>query len=159
MSLRAVLAVALSLAILGVAVPGIDRAAERRTADGIRTEVGAVADAGESLLDRDELAPAGSPGARRVVVVALPSRSWHAAGVDYVSFGGPPAERTGYESVLTGRVAFGLRDGPQRSYQLPVPVRPAGDRPLVLREAGRHRLVLELGRHDGERVVVVERAD
>lgn len=158
MSLRVVLAVALAVAVVAVALPGIDEAAQKRTAHQIRGEVGSVANAGESLLDRDERTARGSPGARRTVSVSLPSRSLAAAGIDYVAIGGFPGNGGGHSTVRYGRVTYRLRDGPRRRFQVPVPLGAPGDRPVILRESGSHRLVLSLGRHDGDRVVLVERA-
>jgi len=157
-SLRVVLAVALTVAIVAVALPGIDGAAERRTAHEIRGEVERVANAGESLLNRDERTAGRSGGARRVVSVSLPSRSLAAAGVDYLAIGGSPVEEWEPPTVRSRRVTYRLRDGPRRQFRVPVPLRPAGDRPLVLQGGRSHRLVLSLGLHDGKRVVLVTRA-
>lgn len=151
MTLRIVLAVALALAILGVALPGVEHARERRSARLVRGEAGAALDAGRSLLDRDEVVPAGVRGARRVVTVSIPQAGWDAAGVDYLALGGSPASG----DPSTGLVAYRIDGHPERRLRTTVPVRASGTDPVVLRSPGDHRLVLALRPGDGERVVVV----
>jgi hypothetical protein len=156
-SLRVALAVALTVAVFAVALPGVDEAARQRTTHELRGEVGTVVTAGESLLNRDERTARRATGARRTVSVSLPSRSLAAAGVDYLAFGGVPTGDESPPTVRPRQVSYRLRDGPRRRFRVPIPLSPAGDRPLVVRGDGIHRLVLSLGVADGERVVVVER--
>lgn len=156
MTLRTVLAVALAVSVLAVAMPGVEHARHERTARHVRGETGALVDAAESLLARDEVAPVGEPGARRVVTVTIPRAGWDAAALDYLAIGGSPGSPA-EGSATTGVVAFRIRDRPERRVRVPVQLAPAGGNPLVLREAGDHRLVLSLRRPGDHRVVVVRR--
>lgn len=155
MSLRVLLAVSLSLAIVGVAITGIDQAGERRTEHFLRGEVGAVANAGASLLDRDEVVPRGSPGARRVVAVTLPEKSLTTASLDYLAFGGSPGNATLVRGGAAGIVTYRLEDGREQRIWMPIPLVPSGDRPVVLRDAGVHQVILRLGYRGDQRVVEI----
>jgi len=156
-SLRVVLAVALSLAILGLAFPAIEDAERRHTDRLVRGEVGEVVDEGRSLVGRDEVPPSGRPGPRRVVEVSIPERSLGVAGLEYLSFGGSPGARWARPTGGKGVVAYRLEDGPERRHRVPVPLTAAGDRPLVLREARSHRLLVRLRGDPDGRVVTVSR--
>ncbi|WP_251344190.1 DUF7311 family protein [Haloplanus halophilus] len=140
--IRVVLSVLLAVALLAVAVPGVDEGRRARTA----TELGGVTDRVEravrSLLAREDPTRPGVTGARRIVRYRLPSRSWVAAGATLRIDG--DRDRIGYR----------IGDRPPRWRPLPgVDLRtPSG--PVVVERPGRHRLVVSLVRDDGVGVVV-----
>lgn len=147
--IRVVLAVALTVALVGVSAAGIDRAGAVATEESVRGDLAAVERAATSLLETEAVPPGGQPGPRRTVAVALPADSPTTAAVAYVSI-----ERGDTGSVATYRV-----DGrAERRLRFPVPIVCACEGPLVLEGSGERRLRLTLEREDGDRIVVVERA-
>lgn len=152
--IRAVLAVALAAAILSLSLGAIDDA---RVANAdARIEAGAdrLVAAAEALAATDQPVPPGRPGARRVLELSLPARTWSAAGVDAVEVGALPGRPAG-----RGGVAWTVPGGPRRVLRVEgVALRGSTpDGTLVLRRSGTHRLVLALVERDGRRVVVVSR--
>lgn len=161
--LRAVLAVALAAALVGVALPAVDRAGVGRGASLLGAEADRLArDAGRLAAGSDPV-PVGARGARAVVALRLPGRSWATARVDYLAVGAarradPP------DGPATDVIAYRVAGGRERRVRLSVDVRAVAgvepapdDRALVLREPGRHVLALRLVRLDGQSVVLVER--
>lgn len=155
MALRVVFAAALAVALLAVATPAIDDARRDTSAASARGDLATVERAARSLLVTDERAPGAGP--RRSVTVRLPPRSWTASGLAYLSLGGPPGGSATDRAARRGVAVYRVRGGEPRRLPLDVPLW-APD-PVVLREPGRHRLVLTVERVDGRRVVVVSRAD
>lgn len=158
--LRVVVAVALAVALLGVSQPAIEdaraNAAERAVERELVEIERAIAD-----LRMEAAVPYGQPGARRVVVLDLPERSFGSAGVAYVAVGGlPNGDGDGGSNLL----AYGVADRPPTVLRLDADLRVERSRggvewldddPLVLRDGGRHRLAFVPVRSDGRRVVVV----
>ncbi len=141
--IRAVLATLLAVALVGASLPAIDEGRRDHAETVVGTELDRVERAAGDLLASDDPTDV---GARRVITLNLPTRSWADADVDAVTIRGgrdAPAAR------FTWRVAGGQR----RVRNLPdLPLRtPDGD-PLPLESAGRHRLVLSL---DGPRTAPV----
>jgi hypothetical protein len=160
--LRVVVAVALATAILAVSLPAIDAAGRDRTSATVTDEVDALETAVRDLQHSDGAVPQGTSGARRVVTVRLPDRGWASARLAYLAVGGRPGascvDRT--ETALAWQVV----DGPVQTRRLPgVQLEHADgdgdDDPLVLREPGKHRLVLTLVERAGDRTVRVQRLD
>lgn len=161
--LRAVLAVVVAVALLGAALPAVDRAGVDRSTSLLAGEAETLARAVERLATGSDPVPAGARGARAVVELRLPGRSWATQPADYLAVGAarrgdPPDGRDG--DVVAYRVAGGR----ERTVRLPADVRAAegdgfapDDRPLVLAEPGRHALALWLVGFDGRPVVVVSR--
>ncbi len=146
--IRAVLAVAVATALVGVAMPAIEDARLEASDRLVRGELAAIERAGESLLAADETTP--SAGSRRVVTVDLPASTWRSAGVDRLAIHGIE------QGADTGVAAVTYRlDGRQRRVTLGVPLH-TDDGPLVL-DDGSHRLVLEMAERDGRRVVAIRR--
>lgn len=73
--IRYVLAVLLTVAIVGVSMPAVDRVAafngERQT----EAAIAEIESAAVSLVAEEEVPPAGQPGAKRTVTVRFPSNS------------------------------------------------------------------------------------
>ena len=158
--LRVVVAIVLAAALLGVAQPAVEDARETAAERAVERELVAVERAVADL--RSETAvPYGQSGARRVVVLDLPERSFASAGIEYVSFGGLPEDGVG-SNVL----AYHVADRPPDIVRLDADLRVERSRggverlveePFVLRTGGRHRIALVPVRYDGQRVVVVRK--
>jgi hypothetical protein len=153
--LRAVVAVTLAAALLGTTLPAVETAQRERTATHVAGEVDQLTTAIADLRAREQAVAA--QGARRVVSVRVPQRDWDHAGVDYLIIGGAPGGGT---TARNGpAIAWRVSGGTERQRRLPgasvEAVATPCDRPLVVREAGRHRIVLSLVWRDGERRVLV----
>jgi hypothetical protein len=140
--IRAVLAVLLSVALFAAVVPGIDEARRSRTAthlDGVTDRIERTV---HSLRAHEDPTRPSVSGARRIVRVRLPARSWSAAGASLRIEG--DEDRVGYR--LDGRP-------PRWTTLRGIDLRtPAG--PVVLERPGRHRLVVSLVRDRGVGVVI-----
>lgn len=146
--IRVVVAVVLTTALLGVSFPAIDDARRDHSETAVRAELDAVERAATDLLATDDPA---ADGARRIVVLQLPTRSWTDAGTEEVTIG---AARNG----SGGRVTWLVDDDSTRRvrYLPDVPIRTDTDaRALTLTESGRHRLVLALEGDATDPVVTV----
>lgn len=181
MILRAVLAVLLATALLGVALPALADARTTATTDGLDATATAI-DRTAAALATDAAAVADPElAARTHVTVRIPT-GLAAAPVERVALGDPtvlldaereangdrdPDDDSGANESAThptsreAAVVYRLRDGPTRVVTLdaaPVPVVPAGDGPVELRPAGETRLQLRLVRvNDGDPTVCVSR--
>lgn len=145
--IRVAVSVLLAVALVAASLPAIEHAAAERSDVQMRAAIDDL-DAAAAELARTEEAAPGTEGARRVVTVELPERGLAAAQVAHLTVS--PTNRT-YRYRVAGRT--------ERTVRGRVPVYVADGRPLELRSAGRHRLVLRLVEVGGERRVVVERAD
>lgn len=164
--LRAVLAVALAVALLAASLPAVDGARRDHAASQVRSQLERLATAARDLAARNDPVPVGNAGATRTVTLRLPARGWHSAGVAYVAIGGSPENDT-TDTPEGDVLAWRLVGGPPRVLRVEgVDLRTvmvAGDRlapdgrPLVLRGSGRHRVELSLVRHRGRPVVLVRR--
>lgn len=155
--LRAVVAVALATALLGTTLPAVETAQRERTETRIAGEVDRLATAIADLRAREQAVAA--RGARRVVTVHIPRRDWDHASVAYLAVGG---RTDGGPAVRDGTaIVWRVDGGPERRRRMPgtrvEPVATPCDRPLVIREPGRHRIALSLVWRDGERRVLVRR--
>lgn len=124
------LCVALAVALLAVAGPAVEDAAEGRMASALRDDAARLERTANALWTAENAA-VGVDGPRRRVTVRLPRASWTSSGVDHVSIDEE------FRYVLDGG----------RTVRVPLrpPIRASGD-PIVLSEAGRHELVLSLVR-------------
>lgn len=146
--IRVVLAVVLATALIGVSLPAIDDARRDHTETVVRAELTQVERAATDLLQTDDPA---DDGARRVVTVRFPTKSWTDAGVDDVTMA---ASQDG----SGGRFTWTVEGGPERVRPVPeIPLRTADGDPLRLAESGRHRLVLTLDGNRTAPVVTVRR--
>jgi hypothetical protein len=160
--IRAAMAVILATALLATSLPALDVARRDHSATAVRAELDRLATAMRDLAARDETVPPGAPGARRVVSLRVPGRSWTEAGVDYVAVAeSSPAEAASNRSEPT--VTWQVVDGAAQTRRLAGlsvdtdPPAGSADGPLVLRESGIHRLELTLVRRAGAPTVVVRR--
>ena len=130
-ALRVVLAVLLSTALLGVALPAADTARSQRAATLAADEATDLAGTIDRFTRRNDAVVAGADGATRLVTVRVPAGT---------------ALR-----VQSGQLVWTQGD---RTHPVTTDVRLVGDATLA---AGRHRLRLSLHRRDGEPVVTVRR--
>lgn len=141
-AIRAVLAVALAVALLSVALPLVDEGRVDRSATRLDAATGRLERAARSLLAHEDPTPPGVAGARRLVSVRLPVRSWTSVRATL--------RIDGDDDAVAYRLA-GRR--PHRTVLRGVDLR-TPDGPVVFESPGRHRISLSLIRHDGVGVVV-----
>lgn len=151
--IRYVLAVALSVALLALAVPAIDHAATKNTERTLEANVASIDEAATSLAADEEVSPDGHPEPRRIVSVSLPEGSLTTAGVDHF-------EIVPHGNYSTAR--YVLEDGTTRQQILDeriVHEDPDANRTVELAGPAELRLVITLEADaDGEPVVVAKRA-
>lgn len=143
--IRVVVTVLLALALVAASLPAIAHVAADRSDAQVRAGIDDL-DAAATDLARSEEAVPGTEGARRVVAVEIPAEGLSAAAVAHVTIA-PDGRR--YRYRIGGRSAESVRGT--------VPVYTLDGEALVLRDAGRHRLVLALVDVEGSRRVVVAR--
>ena len=131
--LRYVLAAVVALALVGVALPAIDRAGVQASEDALAREARRLADA------TDRLAATTDPGGRRLVTVRLPERSAARADVRYL-----------WVDPVTDTVRWTV-GGRERQLRLDADL----VRGATLRESGRHRLALRHVERCGRPALVV----
>jgi hypothetical protein len=154
MSLRVLLAVVLTAALLAASLPAIQSAQQARADQQVTATVDRIEAAITDLARHSDPVRPGVPGAVRRIPVEIPRRP---AGVT-LSLGPPAVARNGTETVLTASVP----GEPDVVRRLDVPVRPAGaDRPALtngtLELGDSTTLTLEYRRVAGEPVVTVTR--
>lgn len=153
--IRYVLAVVLTVAILGMSVSAVQYGAGATSERQVAAEVAAIDHAATSLLEEEELPPVGQPGPRRVVTVSLPEDSMTSAPTELFEL-----ERT-HESHTTVRYRIEDRTIRQTVIDAPIVFRDASaNRSLELEGAGVETTFhLTLERDDSnEPVVVISRA-
>ncbi|KTG24930.1 DUF7311 family protein [Haloferax profundi] len=86
--IRVVLTCLLTVAIAGVAFPAVDAARADATTVAVGTMADDIAHAAASLATTEDPPPTGLAGARRHVVLDVPSGSWRASGVSRLTIRG-----------------------------------------------------------------------
>lgn len=143
--IRAVLAVCLAVALLGVAVPAVENASRDHSASVADAELDRLRATLADLAATDDALPAHSPGARRLVTLRIPTPDLAAAPLAYLAVGGVPEAASGESTPeAPDRLAYRLRGGEPRTVSVPVDLHTPGEDPLVLRSPGRHRVRCEL---------------
>jgi hypothetical protein len=140
--IRTVLAVLLTVALLAAVMPAVDEGRERRTAIHLDRVVDRIDRAARSLRAHEDPTARGVVGARRIVIVRLPERSWTAVGARLWIDG--------------ERDLIGYRLGEERTRRTRLPgvdLRTPNGR-VVLDGGSRRRLELSLVRDGGVGVVV-----
>lgn len=145
--LRVVVAVVLALALLGAVLPVLDTLRVDTGHATVRAVVDRVGDAAVTLRARNDARP-GPGGARRLLSLSLPRRSWGSRGLAWLAVRPTNASAT--------RVSWRIRGGGTRHRTLPAGVVPAGD---GFRLGGARDLAvrLVLTREAGRRIVRIER--
>jgi len=146
--LRVVVAVALAVALLGVAMPVVETARVEHADARVGAELDELIATATLLEERNDPAPPGVDGARRTVVLSFPGPSWATASVDSLVVPGPADQQP--PGTITWRVAGGHESTRYASVPLVGP--PGG---FVLKRGGRQEVVLELASRDGRQVVLV----
>ncbi|MFB6122677.1 MAG: hypothetical protein ABEJ78_04400 [Haloferacaceae archaeon] len=152
--IRVVFTVALTVALLGAALPAIEAGSVERTAIRLDATAEDIERTARTLVADEDPSSPGTSGARRLVRFRLPADGWADAPVSYFAVGGHP-NGTGDESV----VAYRIEGRPARTVRLPGLDLRTPDGPVVFRGAGRHRLVLSLVRDRGVAVVARRATD
>ncbi|MBO4246856.1 ABC transporter [Halomicrobium sp. IBSBa] len=146
---RVVLAVVLATALVAATLGPIDDARRQRASATVSDQASDLERAADTLLETDD--PIAGPGARRVVTLRVPPRTWTSGGVERVSLR-PSTDQT------PARLSWLLTGGQPRTRQLlGVPLRTADGSPVVLRRSGPHRLVISLDGRPGVPVLTVRR--
>ncbi len=161
--LRVVVAASLAVSLLAVSLPAVETARHDHSEQRIAAELDGVAAAIRDVHAREAGVSANEAGARRVVTVRLPPRTWTDAGVEYVAIGAHPdrpAVEVRNQTTFVWQVS-GSQPRTRRLSGVSVEAGPVNgnDEPLVIREPGAQRLAVSLTERDGKRVVVVRRAD
>ncbi|WP_222917454.1 hypothetical protein [Natrinema sp. SYSU A 869] len=150
--IRYVVAVVLTIALIALAVPAIERGASMNSQRQVETSIAAIDDAATSLTETEETPPDDHPAPRRVVDVTLPQRSLTTESVDHFEI----TPRESYSSVR-----YVLADGTTREAAIGERIvwnDPAATESVELGGVGTTRLALTL-RSDvnGDPVVVASR--
>lgn len=147
--IRAVLAVLVTTALLAASLPAVDAARRDHTDAVVREQIDGVVRAARTLAATND--PVAGPGARRVVAVHLPARSWVHAGVHALRIAGGT-------NGSGGRFRWRPTDGHQRTRRVPgLRLRTHHDRSVSVSEPGRHLLALALDGTPARPVVTVQR--
>lgn len=147
MILRLLVAVALTTALVAVAVPAITLGSADRTDGVIERQLTELERELSAMTDTDD--PTAGPGARHVTELRLPERSLTTAGVRRLRF--HSREGVALASWRVGDSATG------KTRIAGVPVQADGGESLTLREAGTHRLAFELQTRANRPVLTVDR--
>ncbi|QCS41611.1 hypothetical protein [Natrinema versiforme] len=152
--IRYVVAIVLTVALVVLAVPAIERGASMNSQRQVDASIAAIDDAATSLAESEELSPDGHPDPRRVVDVTLPRGSLTTESVDHFEI--TPRENGSYSAVR-----YVLEDGTTRETVIGEPIvrnDPADNESVELGGTGGVRLALTLQADDnGDPVVVASR--
>jgi hypothetical protein len=157
--IRAILAVCLAVALVGVALPAVEDASRKHSASVADAELTRLRATLADLAATDDALPADSPGARRLVTLRIPTPDLTTAPVAYLAVGGVPESDSREATDSTSdRLAYRLAGSQPQTITVPVDIRTADSEPLVLRSASRHRLSCRLVADDAGVGVRVTRA-
>ncbi|MXV63269.1 hypothetical protein GS429_14580 [Natronorubrum sp. JWXQ-INN-674] len=120
--IRYVLAALLTVALIVLAVPAIDRGATVNTERQVDTSLSSIDDEATALIETEEVTPDGHPDPQRIVTVSLPRSTLTTAGVDHFEL--VPHENGSYtharyvledgatrEAVIDERIVWNDPDG------------------------------------------------
>lgn len=149
--IRYVVAVLLTVFIVGIAVPAVDYGAGLNGERQVRTALSEIDEAATSLYDSEEVPPRGVAGPHRVVTVRFPVDSMTSNPVATVRIRRVGDNRSVVEYRVEGRA--------KGTYHISAPIVNENGGPVVLGGTGEREFVLTLERDDsGRRVVVLGRA-
>lgn len=154
--IRAVLSVAIAVALLATSLPAIEEARTDRTEQQLELASDRIERGILSLAFEDDPTPPGDPGARRTVTVDLPERSLTTAPAHHFRIQeSDKGDRDGAGAIV--EYALPGRPPTERAIH-DVDVRVVGEN-IDLQGTGQYRLVFTLDRPAGEReaTVVVRR--
>lgn len=148
--IRYVLAVLLTVALLGLAIPALDHGSYVNSKQQVESNVAAIDEAATSLAEQEEPSPDGHPPPRRTLTVTLPKESLTSTAVDNFEI-----ERHGSASVAS--FYFGGKTENQIGMDQPIVYGSAdGNETVEFGGTGRQRIALTLEEGpSGDPVVVV----
>lgn len=151
--IRYVLAVILTVALLGIAMAAVDAAGSEISERRVQTAISDVEAAADELAADEELSPPGHPNPQRVVELQLPDRSLLTEGVSRF-------EIEPLHGVDASVVRYALEDGTTGEERIDGRIvyrDPTGNEVTVIGASGRQPLTLVLlPDEDGTPVVVAE---
>lgn len=149
--IRYVVAIILTVALVGIGLAGVDYAANANSDQQVTASVTDLEDAAVSLLQDDELPPEGHVGPKRWVTIEMPDRSLTKKPVDHFEIRRIDDER----SVVRYRIGR----GPAKTETMDVPITNVTGGDVVELGGGRdHELRLTLVRDgDGRPIVRIVR--
>lgn len=151
--IRYVLAVLLTVAIVGMAMPVVNDAAVDGSEGQVRAEIAAIEDAAVSLAENEVVPPEGveRESARRVVEVRFPGKSLTSRAVRFVRI--EPNYEAGFSTVT-----YAVGDRPTKTTRIDALLVDSENESLRLGGSERRTLELRLERDEADnRVVVVRR--
>jgi hypothetical protein len=153
--IRVLLTVTLAVAVVAVSAPGIERAGVQRSDEAVRSVVDHLVTQARALDADSDAVPGDLASARRVVELDLPERGAARAGLAELRLA-PPRVEGADGTRVTWRVEGGTRHVARvEGLALRPPGRGRGA--VVFETGGDQRVVLELVRTEGRRVVLVNR--
>lgn len=142
--IRVVIAVGLTVALFGAAMPAIDTAQVDRTERVLQADLQAIDAAATTLADEEELTPPGMAGPQRVQTITLYQQT--------------PTQRAVQRVTITrSELRYQLAEGPAGTVPLETNITTPGGAPLVFETPGTYQLRLELIERNGTRMVQIER--
>ena len=151
--IRYVLAALLTIALLAIAMPAIDRGAEMNSERQVDATIAEIDEAATSLAATEEVSPEGHPDPKRVIEVSFPESTLTTAGVDHV-------ELVPYENGSHTHVRYVLDSGMTREDVIDEKIvwdDPTGNETTELGGTNRQRLGLFLLPDETDTPVVVAR--
>lgn len=149
--IRYVLAVMLTIALLAISVPAIDRGATMNSERQVDASLAEIDDEAASLIENEEVTPDGHPDPQRVVEVTLPRSTLTTEGVDHF-------ELVPHENGSYTHARYVLEDGTTREEVIGEEIvwnDPEGNETTELGGTGDQRLALVLLEdEDGDPIVV-----
>lgn len=144
--IRYVVAIILTVALVGVGLAGVDYAATANSDQAVTGGVTELEDAATSLLQDDELPPEGHLGPKRWVTIEMPDRSLTEKPVEHFEI-----RRIDDHSVVRYRIG----SGPAKTRTMNVPITNVTGGDVVELGGGRdHELRLSLVRDDEDQPIV-----
>jgi len=147
--IRTVVAVLLTVAILGVSVPAMERGAGVNSENAVEAEMNELGNAAESLYQNEQAPPENVSGPQRTLSVSFPKDTLQSEPVENVSI-----HRKDEFSIVTYRVAG--RTQKQTTIDAPI-VNVERENTTVMKGAGKRDLRLELRKENSTSFVVLSR--
>ncbi|WP_459194395.1 DUF7311 family protein [Halosimplex sp. J119] len=136
--IRYVLAVLLTVAIIGISMPAVEQVVVDRSQKQVETAVADIEVAATSLIEQETLPPKGVRGPQRVVEAPFPTKGYFSAPVQRIEIElGPDAE--------SSAVRYWVQGGPTRTVAVDAPIVNVNDNDVKLGlSTGTQRFVLTL---------------
>jgi len=149
--IRTVVAVLLTVAIVGASVPAIERGAAINSENAVERQVAKLSDASVSLVETEQVPPEGLRGPQRSVTVRFPDSSFWSVPITKFRIKRQPGNFSVIRYRLEGRTEQ------QTTIEAPI-VNNQYENTTTLRGTGERDLTLGLQRHNETSVVVLSRA-